>query len=134
MSWVEMQTGTRVAKLPPVVASHDKFSKIIRALGNYGRRAQAIYISGTIILDSDEWDPEDATQVGLLVHELVHHAQASMSPNRWACAQEKEYQAYTLQNRWLAEKDESPFINVAWIERLSQCPGGSSTIALASSP
>ena len=134
MSWVEMQTGVRVPNLPPVIASNEKFSQIIRVLGRSGGRPKALYTAGTIILDSDEWDPEDSTQLSLLLHELVHHAQSQMRSGSWACAQEKEYQAYTLQNKWLQEKEHTSFINVAWIKRLSQCPGGSSSISLASNP
>lgn len=133
MAWVERETGVRVPALPPVVASHERFSQIISTLGRLAGRPKAMFTAGTILLDSDYWDPEDSTQQSILLHELVHYAQSFMR-HEWACSREKEYQAYTLQNKWLQQTEHTSFVTVAWIDRMASCPGGATSIALASSP
>ena len=74
-----------------------------------------------MIVDNVYWDNDDSTQISLLIHELVHHAQHSMSRSRWACADAREEQAYMLQNKWLEEHGHAPFVSVAWIQRVSGC-------------
>jgi hypothetical protein len=123
MEWVENEMGIRVPVLPQVIASRGHFDKVLARMGSrFAGRPQSLYIPGTVYMDSTSWDPEDSTQMSLLVHELVHHAQMFMQGKIWACSQAKETQAYTLQNRWLEQQGHYPFVNVAWVERVSSCP------------
>jgi hypothetical protein len=132
MGWVENELGIKVPVLPRVIASRGHFDKLLARMG--GRtagRPQSVYIPGTVYMDSLRWDHEDPTQLSLLVHELVHHAQLFMRDKTWPCSQAKETQAYTLQNRWLEQQGHYPFVNVAWVERVSSCPEIPATTLLA---
>ncbi|MDD5587328.1 MAG: hypothetical protein PHY92_10325 [Alphaproteobacteria bacterium] len=132
MQWVENELGVQVPVMPRVIASRSHFDKVLARMGNrFAGRPQSVYIPGTVYMDSLSWDPEDSTQLSLLVHELVHHAQMFMRDKVWPCSQAKETLAYTLQNRWLEQNDHSPFVNVAWVERVSSCPERPATTLLA---
>lgn len=129
IAWVEKETGTHIPRAPIVIASRTRFSlELEHSHEPHAGRPQSGYVPGTVILDNTQWDPEDPTQMSLLVHELVHHAQLFMKNKRWACANEKETQAYTLQNKWLEEHGHSPFVRESWIRRVSAC-AGTTTIA-----
>ncbi|AZQ66811.1 hypothetical protein EF888_06445 [Silicimonas algicola] len=56
------------------------------------------------ILLSRYWNPADAVDQSVIVHELVHHAQA-LSGRRLACASAGEAEAYDLQAKWLDAHD-----------------------------
>lgn len=131
MAWVEAQVGVRVPVLPDVVASRSRLTEIVGRMGRIAGRAKALYIGGTVILDHRYFDPEDETQVSLLVHELVHYAQAYKRSVAWTCAQAKEVEAYTIQNKWLEDQGHSPFVNASWISRASACPATTSAVAMA---
>jgi len=94
-------------------------------------RAQSAYIPGTVVMDDLRWDPDDSTQVSLLVHELVHHAQLFMNNVNWPCPDAREAQAYNLQNKWLEENGHYPFVQASWIARISSCSGRSGSAYLA---
>jgi hypothetical protein len=131
MGWVESQLGVKVPSLPQVMASHSRFARVLgRMEANFAGRPQSAYVPGTIYLDNNRWDPGDSTQLSLLVHELVHHAQLFMR-TPWPCHQAKETQAYTLQNKWLEQQGHSPFVNAAWIERVASCPDRGAVSLLA---
>lgn len=130
MAWVEAQTGVRVPVMPQVIASHDKLMAVVGRMGRIQGRARAVFVGGGVIVDSNSFDPEDVTQMSLLVHELVHYAQLMRRGGVWGCAQEKEVEAYTLQNKWLEEQGSSPYVNASWIARVSSCPT-TSAVALA---
>lgn|GEM_PF-2266687 len=122
MEWIERETGTKVPVLPQVIADRSRFEAVLRRMGrNFEGRPQSAYMPGIVFLDDLRWDPDEPTQVSLLVHELVHHAQLYMK-NIWACSNAREEQAYSLQNRWLEQQGHSPFVNVSWIQRVSSCP------------
>ncbi len=122
MAWVAKETGTRITAVPQVVASR---SLLAAALSRGGTspigRPRSGYVGGVVIVDNVYWDDEDPTQISLLVHELVHHAQHSMTRTRWACADAREEQAYILQNKWLENHGHAPFVSTAWIQRVSGC-------------
>jgi len=56
------------------------------------------------------WDPSNALDVSVLLHELVHHRQA---PHHWYCPAAQELPAYRLQEVWLVEQGLS--IDVNWV-------------------
>ncbi len=124
MSYVEQQTGVRVATMPNVIASRKKFDLVMRFAGvSYGD-ARSLYIPGTVIMDNESWDPADTKQLSLLVHELVHHAQL-FSKRRYPCPDAREVDSYTVQNKWLASQGEAPFASQDWISQMSSCGGSS---------
>lgn len=132
MAWVEQQVGVRVPVLPNVVASREQLTEIVSHMGRLAGRARALYIGGMVIVDNDAFDPEDSTQISLLVHELVHYAQSFKRVSVWSCAQEKEVEAYTLQNKWLEEQGHAAFVSASWIKRASSCPTTATAMAMAS--
>ncbi len=132
MAWVEMQVGVKVPALPRVVASHSRLSEVVSHMGRISGRARALYVGGMVILDDRSFDAEDDTQISLLLHELVHYAQSFKRQGNWACAQQKEVEAYTLQNQWLEERGHSPFVRTSWINRMAACPTSPSAVAVAS--
>lgn len=121
LRWVENESGYHPPAQPKVIASKDKFIAVLRAKRARFSDARAMYIPGMVILDNNTWDERDMTQISLLVHDLVHHAQL-YSNKKYACNAAKEFEAYTLQNKWLQQHGESFFASDAWIERLSSCP------------
>jgi len=131
MAWVEAQTGTKVPALPQVIASRELFQQILgRMGGKFAGRPRSVYVAGRVILDSEYWEEDDSTEQSLLVHELVHYAQSFMTTG-WSCPDAREGMAYTLQNKWLEEHDDSPFVNVAWVRRMSSCGDSSTAVAWA---
>lgn len=128
MSYVEQQTGVRVPSLPIVIASRKKFDLVMRFSGVNYADARSLYIPGTVIMDSESWDPTDKEQLSLLVHELVHHAQL-FAKRRYPCPDAREVDSYTIQNRWLASQGENPFASQDWINQMSSCGGSSAGIS-----
>ena len=122
MHWVEAQTGVHVPYLPKVVASRSQLIDVVSRMDRLPGRARALYTGGTVILDNQRFDSEDSTQLSLLVHELVHYAQSFRNQSIYPCAQAKEVEAYTLQNKWLEATGHRPFVRASWIERVSSCP------------
>jgi hypothetical protein len=59
----------------------------------YADPTQTIYLP-------EGWTGTTATELSILVHELVHHVQ-NVAGLKYACAQEREKLAYAAQERWL---------------------------------
>ena len=135
MAWVEQHVGAKVPAPPQVIASRSVFRAALRgAGGSFAGRPQSLYTAGRVVLDHLSWDPEESTQLSLLVHELVHHAQRAMPRSSWPCPDAREAQAYNLQNLWLEEQGHRPFVQAAWIERVSSCPDQNTGLFLAQTP
>lgn len=134
LAWVSVQSGYQPPAPPVVIASREKFVQLMRKTGARLSNARAMYIPGMVVLDNNSWDAQDPMQLSLLVHDLVHHAQL-FSGKTYPCRAAKESEAYTLQNKWLAERGAGFFASDAWIERMSQCPENAPVQeAAASSP
>jgi hypothetical protein len=123
LSWITSQTGYVAPSQPVVLASEEKFQLVMQMKGVHYADARAMYIPGMVILDNNSWEESDPVQISLLVHELVHHAQL-FSKRKYACADAKEYEAYSIQNKWLEQHGQAPFASQAWIDRMSRCENG----------
>jgi hypothetical protein len=124
MSWVEARTNTRVPNLPRVSVSRQL---MVEKIGNPLRQsalARALYVPGHVVIDDSFWDPSDIRAVSFLVHELVHHAQMYRGVD-YECNNTKEYEAYRLQNAWLAEHGLPPVVDESWIARMARCDSSS---------
>ena len=124
MSWVAQEMGTKIPTPIQVIASRSDLTSALnrsRTIAIGRPRSGYVPSSDTVIMDNVYWDAEDSTQISLLVHELVHHAQHYMPRAKWACADAREEQAYVLQNKWLEDHGHAPFVSTAWIERVSGC-------------
>lgn len=130
MAWVQKETGVRVPALPRVEANRTKLLRIAAHLTSERGHARALYTGGAIVLDHYMFDAEDSTQLSFLVHELVHYAQSFRTTPVGSCSKAKEFEAYTLQNKWLQEQGHAPIVTASWIDRMAACPAPT-TVALA---
>lgn len=64
-----------------------------RIRGLYDAERQTIYLT-------QPWSEKNPRDIGVLLHEMVHHRQAGQ---HWYCAQAQEWRAYQIQAQWLAE-------------------------------
>ncbi len=120
MQWVSVRMSVPVAALPAVYASRER---MVERIGNPERQsalARALYIPGEVVIDDQFWDASEPRVVSFLVHELVHHAQL-VSGRPYACHNAKEWEAYKLQNLWLAEHGLPPAVEEKWIATMSDC-------------
>lgn len=121
LAWVEHKTGVHVPVPPVVIASHTRLLQVVRNAPRTAGIPQSVFLGGTVVLNDRTWDPDDPTQVSLLVHELVHYAQTFMNRSQWACHEQREVQAYSLQNEWLEERGHRPYVSASWINTVSRC-------------
>jgi hypothetical protein len=119
-SWVEQQTGVKMAALPITEASGLRLKTSLGLEGVQQARAVAAYLPGQIFINNVIWDPGSLVAQSYLVHELVHHAQL-FSGKIYPCPEAKEREAYTLQNKWLVEHGEQPLVDAGWIDNMSEC-------------
>lgn len=69
----------------------------------HGGRIRGLYEANhSVIYLTAPWSANDAFDVSVLLHELVHHRQTSL---HWYCPQAQEWRAYQIQAQWLAERD-----------------------------
>lgn len=120
MAWVEQATGTKVPRAPRVIASATKLKTSLGLHGVQQARAMAAYVPGQVILNNIAWDEESVRSTSYLVHELVHHAQL-FSGKKYPCNNAKEYEAYRLQNAWLAQQGEDPIVSERFIASVATC-------------
>lgn len=120
MQWVAARTGVSISSLPRVVISR---AEMVARIGNPMRNsamARALYVPGEVVIDDEFWDNDDTRTISFLVHELVHHAQY-VSKRPYPCANAKEWEAYRLQNQWLAEHGLAPAVEESFIARMADC-------------
>ncbi|NDE90243.1 MAG: hypothetical protein EB059_03770 [Alphaproteobacteria bacterium] len=124
MQWVSARMSIPVTNLPIVYVSRER---LIEKIGDPQRQAaqqaaiaRALYVPGEVVMDDEFWDAGDARTVSFLVHELVHHAQL-VGGRPYACNNAKEWEAYKLQNMWLAEHGLPSAVDERWIAHMSNC-------------
>ena len=72
----------------------------IAALGMGKLRSLYSPTTATVYL-VEPWSPTDPFDASNLLHELVHHRQATAK--YWSCERDQEWRAYQLQEAWLTE-------------------------------
>ena len=80
----------------------------------YDLRAQRIYLVRP-------WSLERDYDVSVLLHELIHAVQ--LGNRDWPCPGAPEFEAYWLQDKWLAQRNMDVGFDWSAIRRLSTCPG-----------
>lgn len=120
MQWVAVRMSVPVTDLPIVYVSRERMREKIGDPQRQSAMARALYVPGEVVIDSEFWDPQDTRTVSFLVHELVHHAQL-VSGRPYACHNAKEWEAYKLQNMWLAEHGLPPAVQEKWIAHMADC-------------
>jgi len=112
LDWIEANTAYDVSasrKKPPAirtchsgdVISYEGHLLIVdaRLAAAYDIRQKAIYLV-------EPWSPDDARDVGRLLHELIHDVQTRT--REWACWGDAEWAAYKLQAKWLRAQGVDP--------------------------
>lgn len=91
-------------EIPGIVFVDSDEAHTMRARsGRLGGRLRGIYAATTAtIYLVRPWSPRDPRDVSVLLHELVHHRQ--VTARHWYCDTAQEWDAYKLQERWLAEQ------------------------------
>jgi hypothetical protein len=112
--WLDARADWPRRKPPPRIRFVSQWQAEARqsATGNFQHgRLRGLYDPDhSEILLVRPWDPRNAQDVSVLLHELVHHRQA---PHHWYCPAAQEPQAYRLQDAWLADQGRS--IEVNWM-------------------
>jgi Domain of unknown function (DUF6647) len=103
--WVAERTGEAELSVPRLcILSTGELSRLrggpLEALGPLQTVALYSRQPPLILLDS-AYDPGNPVSQSVIVHELVHHAQA-VSGRRFACSAEAERDAYDIQEEWLS--------------------------------
>lgn len=126
LDWIAAETAYDVAPIradPPAVTFCD--------------RGDAIFYEDLEVLVGDDifglydahrrrivlvrpWDAADPRDRGVLLHELVHRVQ--LANRSWECLSAPEYEAYTLQARYLEQHGIDPGFDWLHIYFLSKCP------------
>jgi hypothetical protein len=120
MQWVADRVAVPISALPIVYISH---ARMVEKMGNPQRQsalARALYVPNEVVIDDEFWDAHDTRTISFLVHELVHHAQY-VSGRPYVCNNAKEWEAYKLQNQWLAEHGLPPAVEESWINQMASC-------------
>lgn len=120
MQWVAAYTGVNVATIPDIVASRELLVSKIGHPQRQSALARALYVPNLVVIDDEFWNAADIRVQSFLVHELVHHAQY-VSGRVYACHRAKEWEAYRLQNLWLAQHGLPPAVDEGWIAQMAQC-------------
>lgn len=106
--WIGAASGYEVAGVktdPPAIFFCDEGDVLDYPGGNalvepgergvYDYEARVIYLVGP-------WDPANLRQRSVLLHELVHDVQ--FANRAWQCPNATEWEAYKLQEAWMAEQ------------------------------
>lgn len=120
MEWVSNKTGIFIQFVPAVFVSREMMVAKIGDPQRLSAMARALYVPNQVVIDEEFWDAEDTRTVSFLLHELVHHAQY-VSGKRYQCNNAKEWEAYRLQNEWLAEQGLDAAVDEEWIAHMADC-------------
>jgi hypothetical protein len=105
----------RIALVPPgaEILYEGQMTQIEHSVrGVYDAESATIYLVR-------QWYGETAFDRSVLLHEMVHHRQATA--RHWYCPQAMEWDAYLLQERYLNAHDETGDFNWAWVLLASSC-------------
>jgi len=137
MTWIQAASGLPMAEEMPEVrwVAPQRMAELANPNpdpnrdGAYDRSVTSGYLalyhadSGTVLLRHD-WDAGDLRDRSILLHELVHHMQASAT-RAYPCAGAREREAYHLQGRWLEERGANLFellgMNALFFHAVTRC-------------
>lgn len=112
--WLDAKTDLPRRDLPPRIHLVSQWQALARqgVTASFQRgRLRGLYDPDrSEILLVRPWDPRNAEDVSVLLHELAHHRQ---SPHHWYCPAAQELPAYRLQDAWLA--DQGATIEINWM-------------------
>ncbi len=104
-TWLDTETEYREWDNQPLIKliEAEQADKLHGVADRSGGRIRGLYDAEieTIYL-TEPWSPDNPRDVGVLLHELVHHRQKE---RHWYCEQAQEWRAYQIQAQWLAERN-----------------------------
>jgi hypothetical protein len=103
-AWVAAVLEAPLPALPEIATATPERMRELR----YGPDAPAASLTVVALYDDaartillpEGWTGESPAEMSVLVHEMVHHMQ-NLSGRRFACAAEREAEAYRVQEEWL---------------------------------
>lgn len=118
--WIDENTDLPPADRPARIqlgsSEDDLTGDAARLIGN---RVRGLYDPDTgVITLMRPWDANNPVDVSVLLHELIHHRQ---SRRHYYCPAAREYPAYKLQARWLAERNLTLDVNWIGVVLASSC-------------
>lgn len=133
MTWIQAASGLPMAEQMPDVRriAPQRMAELAnpKRADAYDRSITSGYLalyhadSGTVLLRHD-WDAGDLRDRSILLHELVHHMQASAARS-YPCAGAREREAYALQGKWLEERGANLFellgMNALFFHAVTRC-------------
>ncbi len=121
-AWVAAAMQVPAASKPlSVVASAEKYQQALRVGGRGNRETRFIQLPGAMIFDTDTVDVDNPIIKSQIVHALVHYYQL-LNKREIPCAEMREHEAFSLQNRWLEEQGERGYISPLTLARWESCP------------
>lgn len=114
-SWIDAYSAYPPAPGPGpriVLVAPGAMASISAHARHFGRLTRGAYdpATGTIYLQRP-WTASNVQDRGVLLHELIHHRQ--VHARHWICSQAMEWDAYKLQQTFVAEGGED--LRVNWI-------------------
>jgi hypothetical protein len=121
VEWVETRTNVMLLPRPKIYISSEALLRLTADRNEESEHVRiAAYRNGTIFISDLFWEPGDVADDSVLIHELVHYAQ-DVGGQTYACANQREEEAYRLQNAYLIEHGERPFLDKEEMNQLKVC-------------
>lgn len=120
--WVDDSSDYPAARVDPrvVFVAPGAISGIRHEARKFDERTHGVYDAETsTIYLHRPWSASDIRDIGVLLHELVHHRQ--VDARHWYCPQAMEWDAYALQESFLAEAGVESDINWVSVVLESSC-------------
>ena len=99
--WLDTHSEYAKPDQAPVIRliTQDEAALLHGVTDRSGGRIRGLYdASAATIYLTEPWSPDNPDDIGVLLHELVHHRQAGW---HWYCEQAQEWRAYQIQADWL---------------------------------
>ena len=120
IDWVETRTNIMLLPRPRIFLSAKALGDLAGDHAQYGHETIAAYRNGRIYLLPKFWSPGNVADDSVIVHELVHYAQ-DLREHSTACRNQREAEAYQLQNEYLLEHSERPIIDAVQLRLIGKC-------------
>lgn len=120
-NWLDRESRYKRRNIPVtvrIVGADDLPSAMMPGVQGFALRGYYDPSSATIYL-FEPWSHGNPFDVSVLLHELVHHRQHSLT--YWECPNAQERPAYRLQDHWLRERGLDAHFNWFAVLMLSRC-------------
>ena len=121
VEWFETRTQARL--IPPpfiMVVPSSTFKALVKKESEYGAEIMGAEQGHKILLDERISDMRSPTNAALLIHELKHYKQ-EITGQKFGCDDQREADAFAMQNVFLLEHHFFPVMPNEEIKRLQSC-------------